>query len=301
MTVAAALFLLSGGLRTLTTSGISRRLAQTSIKFTRVALALATLTLATPATALELHGEPTQGGLLIARTTPGAQVTIDDRRTRVSPQGYFLLGFHRDETGPARIVVTQPDGTTETRTVEVTKRQYKEQRVDGLPESKVTPSAKNLARIKKENAMVARARTLDAARTEFLAEFQWPAHGPITGIYGSRRILNGKPRRPHFGIDIAAPAGAPVRAPAGGVVTLAHPDMFFSGGTLIIDHGHGLSSTFIHLKRILVKKGQAVKQGDPIAEVGSTGRSTGAHLDWRINLFNKRLDPQLLVGEMPEG
>ena len=247
---------------------------------------------------LELKGEAVQGGLIIARTAPGAAVTVDGRATRVSAEGYFLLGFHRDEKGPARIVVTQADGAVESRTLDIKQRQYHEQRIDGLAESKVTPSDANLARIKKENAMVARARRLDAARTEFLTEFQWPAFGAITGVYGSRRILNGKPRRPHFGIDIAAPAGAPVRAPAGGVVTLAHPDMFFSGGTLILDHGHGLSSTFIHLRRILVAKGQAVAQGDVIAEVGATGRSTGAHLDWRINLFGKRLDPQLLAGEM---
>lgn len=255
--------------------------------------------LSAPAFALELHGEAVQGGLLTARTVPGAAVTVDGRAVRVSDEGVFLVGFHRDEEGPARIVVTRPDGAVETREVPVRRRVYREQRVDGLPPAKVTPDAAALARIKKENAQVAAARRLDAPRTDFLSGFVWPARGVITGIYGSRRILNGQPRRPHFGVDIAAPAGAPVRAPAPGVVTLAHPDMFFSGGTLILDHGHGLSSAFLHLRRILVREGQAVQQGETIAEIGATGRVTGAHLDWRMNLFGKRLDPELVAGEMP--
>lgn len=264
-----------------------------------VAALLAVAALAAPAAAVELQGEAVQGGLLTARTVPGAVVTVDGRAVRVSAEGVFLLGFHRDEAGPARIVVTRPDGAVERREVPVRRRVYQEQRVDGLPPAKVTPDAAALARIKKENAQVARARTLDAPRADFLAGFIWPARGIITGVYGSRRILNGEPRRPHFGVDIAASAGTPVRAPAAGVVTLAHPDMFFSGGTLILDHGHGLSSAFLHLRRITVEVGQAVEQGDTIAEVGATGRVTGAHLDWRMNLFGKRLDPALVAGEMP--
>ncbi|MDD9814780.1 MAG: M23 family metallopeptidase [Gammaproteobacteria bacterium] len=272
--------------------------ARVKVKVT-AALAFAAALLAAPVAALELQGEAVQGGLLTARTVPGAAVTVDGRAVRVSDDGVFLLGFHRDEAGPARIVVTRPDGTVQRRSVAVRPRVYQEQRVDGLPPAKVTPDAAALARIKKENAQVARARRLDAPRTDFLDGFIWPARGVITGVYGSRRILNGEPRRPHFGVDIAAPAGAAVRAPAAGVVTLAHPDMFFSGGTLILDHGHGLSSAFLHLRRITVREGQAVKQGEIIAEIGATGRVTGAHLDWRINLFNKRLDPALVAGEMP--
>jgi len=255
--------------------------------------------LATPAAALELQGEAVQGGLVTARTAPGAAVTVDGRPVRVSAEGVFLIGFHRDEAGPARIVITKPDGEVVRRALPVRARTYREQRVDGLPPAKVTPDAAALARIKRENAQVARARQLDAPRTDFLGGFVWPARGIITGVYGSRRILNGEPRRPHFGIDIAAPAGTPVRAPAAGVVTLAHPDMFFSGGTLILDHGHGLSSAFLHLQRILVEVGQAVSRGDIIGEIGATGRVTGAHLDWRMNLFNKRLDPELVAGKMP--
>ena len=133
-----------------------------------------------------------------------------------------------------------------------------------------------------------------------MAPFIWPTIGPISGVYGSQRILNGKPKWPHYGVDIAVPTGTEVRAPAGGVVTLAHPDMFYSGGTLIVDHGHGLSSAFLHLSKLRVKTGDKVKQGDVIAEVGATGRATGAHLDWRMNLFNRRIDPQLLVSPMAE-
>ena len=136
--------------------------------------------------------------------------------------------------------------------------------------------------------------------TIFLAGFIWPLQGPITGVYGSQRILNGEPRRPHFGVDVAAPTGTPVVAPADAIVTLVHPDMYFSGGTLIMDHGHGLSSTFIHLHKVLVEEGQVVKQGDVVAEVGATGRVTGPHLDWRMNLFTVRIDPELLVPPMPQ-
>ena len=172
------------------------------------------------------------------------------------------------------------------------------QRIDGLPPKKVSPSKEDMKRIRKEYAMVRDARARDDAREDFLGGFVWPVKGRISGVYGSQRILNGQPRRPHFGVDVAAPVGTLVRAPAPGIVTLTHDDMFFSGGTLIIDHGHGLSSTFIHLNAILVKEGERVSQGDPIAEVGATGRVTGPHLDWRMNLQGARLDPQLLVEPM---
>jgi murein DD-endopeptidase MepM/ murein hydrolase activator NlpD len=155
-----------------------------------------------------------------------------------------------------------------------------------------------MVRIRKEIAQVKKARNRNDSREDFLRGFQWPVKGRISGVYGSQRVLNGQPRRPHFGVDIAAPVGTLVHSPTDGVVTLTHDDMFFSGGTLIIDHGHGLSSTFIHLNAILVKEGDRVRQGDVIAEVGATGRVSGPHLDWRMNLLGDRLDPQLLVGPM---
>jgi len=154
-------------------------------------------------------------------------------------------------------------------------------------------------RIRRDSAAVKQARERDDPRADFLSGWIWPVEGPISGVYGSQRVLNGKPRRPHFGVDIAMPVGTLVKAPADGLVTLAHPDMFYSGATLIIDHGHKLSSTFLHLSRILVEVGDRVRQGEVIAEVGKSGRVTGAHLDWRMNLRQARIDPQLLAGPMP--
>ena len=252
-------------------------------------------------TGLRLDGPRTQGALLRGRVTPGSAVELDGAPVRVSEDGWFLVGFGRDAAPKAVLEVTWSDGRHERQVLTVRPREYEIERIDGLPARKVTPrSEEDLARIAAEVELVKVARRTDDSRTDFLDGFQWPVKGRISGVYGSQRILNGEPRRPHFGIDIAAPAGTRVLAPAGGVVTLAHPDMFLSGGTLILDHGHGLSSAFLHLSRILVEKGERVAQGQPIAEVGSGGRSTGAHLDWRINLFTRRLDPALLAGPMPE-
>ena len=249
---------------------------------------------------LRLDGPRLQGGLLRGRVPPGSTVEYEGGAVRVSQDGWFLVGFGRDAPPEAELAVVYPDGRSERQVLKVERREYNVQRIDGLPPSKVTPSEDDLARIRKEVRIVKQARKIDHSRTDFLSGFQWPVKGIISGVYGSQRVLNGEPRRPHFGIDIAAPRGTKVVAPTDGVVTLVHPDMYFSGGTMIVDHGHGLSSAFLHLSRILVEKGERVTQGQVIAEVGSTGRSTGPHLDWRINLFDRRLDPSLLVGPMPE-
>ena len=249
---------------------------------------------------LELRGEAVQGALLQGLVPPGTRVKMDDAQVRVSNEGVFLLGFGRDHEARSILSLVFPDGRTEERTLDVKPRKYQIQRIDGLPKRKVVPKEQDLARIRKESRMVREARARDDARTDFLSGWIWPTEGRISGVYGSQRILNGKPRRPHFGVDIAAPVGTSVKAPADGIVTLAHPDMFFSGGTLIIDHGHRLSSSFLHLEKILVKPGQIVKRGDLIAEVGATGRVTGPHLDWRMNYQAHRLDPQLLVPPMPK-
>ena len=252
-------------------------------------------------TGVRLDGPRIQGGLLRGQVPPGSAVEFEGEAVRVSKDGWFLVGFGRDAPPKAELVVVFPDGRRERQELTVERREYAIQRIDGLPPGKVTPrSDEDLARIMAEIRMTKRARAIDAPRTDFLSGFRWPIKGRISGVYGSQRILNGEPRRPHFGIDIAAPTGTRVAAPADGVVTLVHPDMFFSGGTMIVDHGHGLSSAFLHLSRILVEKGQRVAQGETIAEVGSTGRSTGPHLDWRMNLFGRRIDPALLVGPMPE-
>lgn len=252
----------------------------------------------TQAGTLKLDREPLQGALIIGRTEPGATVTIDGSAVRVSNDGVFLLGFGRDAPSKARLSADFPDGSRTHRDLRVVQRSYDVQRVDGLPPSKVSPSEEDMVRIRHDIALVKKARSRDDPREDFLAGFEWPVKGRISGVYGSQRILNGKPRRPHFGVDVAAPVGTIVRAPADGVVTLAHGDMFFSGGTLIVDHGHGLSSSFLHLSAILVKEGDRIRQGDPIAKVGATGRVSGPHLDWRMNLLGNRLDPQLLVAPM---
>ncbi len=251
------------------------------------------------ASSISLEGEAIQGGLVLGTSIPGSKVTHDGKPVRLSETGVFAIGFGRDNKPDSKLEITFPDGTKLTKNLKVKQREYNIQRIDGLPPSKVTPKKPEvLERIRKEVAMVKEARKLDDPRLDFLDGFDWPVAGRISGVYGSQRVLNGKPRRPHYGVDIAAPAGTPVLAPADGLVTLSHPDMYYSGGTMIIDHGHGVSSAFLHLNKINVKVGQFVKRGEKIAEVGSTGRSTGPHLDWRINLFNKRLDPQLFAKPM---
>ena len=241
-----------------------------------------------------------QGGLLRGRVAPGSVVEFEGGPVRVSEDGRFLVGFGRDAAPESELSAELPDGRFRTLVLEVWAREYRVERIDGLPPEKVAPDREDsLARIRAEAAMVREARTIDDPRTDFASGFRWPVRGRVSGVYGSQRILNGEPREPHYGIDIAAPTGTPVHAPAGGVVTLAHPDMLLSGGTLILDHGHGLSSAFLHLARILVNRGDRVEQGETIAEVGATGRATGPHLDWRVNLFDRRLDPALLVGPMP--
>lgn len=196
--------------------------------------------------------------------------------------------------------VVWPDGRRETRRLTIAQRRYDVQRIDGLPERMVTPDAAALPRIRAEAELVARARDVETAETWFRGGFVWPVVGRISGVYGSQRILNGEPRQPHYGVDIVAPRGTTVQAPADGRVVLAHPGMYFTGKTLILDHGYGLTSAFLHLDEILVGEGALVRRGTPIGRLGATGRASGPHLDWRMNLFEVRIDPALLAGPMPE-
>jgi murein DD-endopeptidase MepM/ murein hydrolase activator NlpD len=212
-----------------------------------------------------------------------------------SADGRFLLAFERQQTDPTRVEVVLPTGMRLEETLAPQPREFDIQRIDGLPQDKVTPPESVLARIREDARQAQEARKQRDARLDWSAGFDWPLAGPVTGVYGSQRILNGEPRNPHWGIDIAAPTGTPVRAPAPGVVTLAHPDMYFSGGTLFVDHGHGLVSAFLHLHAMHVKPGDVVDRGEVIAEVGATGRATGPHLDWRMNLREVRIDPALLL------
>ena len=265
-----------------------------------VGLTLAALLCQAPAQALDLAGEAIQGGLMFGSCAPGCRVALDNTEILVSPDGRFVIGFDRDETGSRSLQVRDTDGSEQTMTLEVAARNYAIERVDGLPPKTVTPDPEALERIREEAAMVAAARARRDPLADYGSGFAWPAAGRISGVYGSQRILNGEPRRPHYGLDIAAPTGSPVYAPAGGVVTLAHDDMYFSGGTLVLDHGQGLSSSFLHLSRLLVEAGTTVRQGDLIAEIGATGRASGPHLDWRMNWLDRRVDPQLLVNGSPE-
>jgi murein DD-endopeptidase MepM/ murein hydrolase activator NlpD len=267
--------------------------------FHRVASALSALLFHPAAMALELDGTAIQGGLIFGMASPGAKVYLDDTEIMVSSDGRFVIGFGRDETGRRVLKVVEPTGETDLRDLQIALREYDIERVDGLPPQTVTPDPAAAERIRQEQEMVVTARARRSVDPDYQGGFSWPASGRISGVYGSQRILNGEPGRPHFGLDIAAPTGSPVYAPADGVVTLTHPDMYFSGGTLILDHGQGLSSTFLHLSRILVEAGTAVKKGDLIAEIGSTGRASGPHLDWRMNWLDRRVDPQLLVKGSP--
>jgi len=248
---------------------------------------------------LELDGALRQGGIVIGRTLPMATVRLDNRALRVGPDGHFVIGFDRDAPETRTLTVRLADGETLRRELRIARRDYDIERIDGLAPKQVNPPEEAIPRILRDVATVKEARKRDDPRRDFLQDFRWPVHGRITGVYGSQRILNGEPRRPHYGYDIAAPAGTPVLAPAAGIVTVAEADMYYSGGTVLLDHGHGLSSAFLHMQEIDVTVGQRVEQGERLGTVGSTGRSTGAHLDWRMNLFDRRVDPRSLAGPMP--
>jgi len=248
---------------------------------------------------LALDGSFLQGGLVQGTTEPGAQLSLDGTTVRVGADGGFLIGFGRDAKPVASLIARYPDGTGETRTLKIDKRTYDIQRIEGLPQAQVTPSPEDLARIKTEDAAIksARARFTDA--TWYRAGFDWPAHGPISGVYGSQRILNGEARAPHLGTDIAAPEGTEVHAPAPAVVAFAGPNLFFTGNTIILDHGRGLFTLYAHLSAMAAREGDSVEKGAVIGRVGKTGRVTGPHLHWAAYLGETRLDPALLVPPMP--
>ncbi|GAA6186674.1 M23 family metallopeptidase [Aliiglaciecola sp. NS0011-25] len=257
------------------------------------------LILSVHAFAIELQGELSQGALIRGKAPVGSQVWLDGKSLAVSEQGYFVFGFGRDAALEHELSWQAPEQPKQQQDIILKKREYDVQRIEGLPPKMVTPPEDVLARIRLDNQQVAKARALRDSRIDFMQSFIWPAEGPISGVYGSQRVLNGQPKRPHFGLDVAAPTGTPVYAPAAGVVTLWVPDMYYSGGTMIIDHGHGVSSTFLHLHAGHVKVGEQVEQGQLVAEIGATGRVTGAHLDWRMNWQNQRVDPALLVPARP--
>ncbi|MBC7952454.1 MAG: M23 family metallopeptidase [Rhodospirillaceae bacterium] len=243
-----------------------------------------------PAHALDLHGKFEQGGIVRGQAQPGASVTLDGRAVPVDAEGRFLLGFGREAEAQAALDV---DG--ERRILDIARRDWKIQRIDGLPPAKVTPDPAELARIKAETELVAARRAVISPTALFLNGLTVPADGPISGVFGSQRILNGEPRAAHSGTDIAAPTGAPIRAVADGVVTLAHADLFFTGKTVMIDHGLGLQTVYAHMSRLDVSEGQNVRRGQVIGAVGASGRATGPHLHWGASWLDVRLDPETVL------
>ncbi len=257
----------------------------------KILISLIFLLFTTSSFGATFNGKFIQGSFILGKTEPGSQVFIDKKKVKVTREGYFVFGLGRDRKNDVVIEINK------TKIVKkVFKREYKIQRIDGLEEKKVTPPEEVYERIKRENKWIGEARAINSDLTFFKNKFINPLENAIvTGVYGSQRILNGKPKWPHYGIDFAAKEGTEIKAMLNGVVTLAETDLFYTGGTLIFDHGHGVSTLYMHLKTLLVKKGQEVKQGDVIGTVGSTGRSTGAHLDVRLNWFQVRLDPATVL------
>ena len=245
--------------------------------------------------AVEFIGKFNQGSFILGKTNPGAKVKIDNKEVLVTKDGYFAFGIGRDRKNDIKIKIVK-DQKLDVIIKKVFKRKYKIQRIDGLPEKKVTPPKEVYDRIKRENKLIGDARSIESDLTFFTKKFISPLDKAIvTGVYGSQRILNGKPKWPHYGIDFAAKEGTKIKAMLDGTATMVEHDLFYTGGTLIFDHGHGISTLYMHMKNIYVKKGQSVKQGDVIGTVGSTGRSTGPHLDVRLNWFNVRLDPATVL------
>lgn len=255
-----------------------------------------------PATerALQLPDGLQQGQLVVGRVAAGAQVTLGERDVHVGNDGVFVFGLERDAPPNVTLRVRYRDGTTVTRNIAVTKREYHIERVEGLPQKTVTPDPETAARIEREQARVAEARKRDDAREDFMHGFALPVAGArISGVYGSQRIDNGTPKAPHLGLDMAVPEGTPIHAPAAGVVTFAAPDLVLTGGTVLIDHGFGLSSSFLHMSRLDVKVGERITRGQVIGAAGMTGRATGPHVHWGFNWFAVRLDPALLPKARP--
>ena len=246
------------------------------------------------ANAIEFQGKFLQGHFILGKTNPDAKIIVGKKVVRVSEDGYFVFGIDRDQKYDLTFTKIF-DGKKTTITKKVLKRKYNIQRIDGLEESKVTPPESVYKRIKKENNAIGEARAINSELQFFKQKFIMPVEGIISGVYGSQRILNGKPRWPHYGIDIAAKQGTMIKSSGSGKVTMAEDDLYYTGGTVIMDHGHGISTIYSHLENVLVSVGDLINQGDIIGTVGSTGRSTGPHLDFRINWFQTRLDPMSVL------
>ncbi len=244
---------------------------------------------------VEIKGQATHGGLMVGTAKPGTRVLLDGAPLMVGPQGELVFGFDRDGPEAATLRVEPPDGEAIEIPVPIAPRTWDIQKIDGLPPDKVTPPPEALEQIKREAAQKRAARRRDTQGIWFAENFLWPTEGRISGVFGSQRILNGEPRAPHYGLDIAAPEGTPIKAPAGGIVRLAVTGFFYEGGLVFLDHGHGLISYMMHMSRVDVKPGQEIRQGETIGAVGKTGRVTAAHLHWGIFWLDAHIDPQLLL------
>lgn len=269
-------------------------------KFSAVfVLGISALTSISAQAEIRLSGEIKQGGLVIGKTNPNDVVTLNEKVLPVSTQGDYVFAFSRDDKTKYNLTVTSPTGKVETKTFKPAKREYKISRVEGISKKIMNPNKKANIRAGEDRAAILKVRKISSELTDFSQGFIAPRSARITGVYGSQRYYNGVPKNPHFGVDYAGQIGAPVKAPASGTILLWVPDMFYSGGTLVIDHGHGITSNFLHLSASLVKVGDKVKQGDIIANVGKSGRATGPHLDWRMNWHQVRFDPELAMKIMP--
>ncbi len=248
---------------------------------------------------LNLSGEIKQGGLLVGKTKPTNKVSLNGKTIAVSNNGDYAFGFSRDDKQSYQLVVTTNNGVRLEKILKPAKREYNIQRIEGIKKSIMQPGPKAVARAKQDSKKIRSARKISSELDFFAKGFIAPIQGTITGVYGSQRVYNGVAKNPHFGLDYAAKIGDPVKAPASGKVLLWVPDMLYSGGTMIIDHGQGVSSTFLHLSDSYVKQGDSVKQGQVVAAVGNSGRTTGPHLDWRINWFSVKIDPALVLKLQP--
>jgi murein DD-endopeptidase MepM/ murein hydrolase activator NlpD len=240
-----------------------------------------------------------QASLVYGSVPPGSTLIYGARAVRVGEDGFFVVGIAREQTGTLSLKLTAPNGNTRVLEIPITPRTFPLERVNGVPEETVNPRPEIAERIKREQAEVEAVRTRDDDRGDFATKFIWPVQGRVSGVFGSQRIYNGTPASPHSGVDIAAGKGTPIHAPAGGTVTFANPDLYLTGGTVLIDHGYGVSSNFLHMSRIDVKVGDRVEQGQVIGLVGATGRATGPHMHWGMNWFNIRVDPQSVIAAPP--
>ena len=243
---------------------------------------------------IEFFGEFIQGHFILGKTSSNTKVEIDKKNVKVTKEGYFVFGLDRDRNYDVSINLIDSNNNKKI-TKKVLKRKYNIQRIDGLDEKKVTPPEEVYNRIKKENNKIGKARAINSNLNFFKDKFIMPVEGIISGVYGSQRILNGKPKWPHYGIDIAAKKGTKIKASGSGIVTMAEEDLYYTGGTIIMDHGHGISTIYSHLETVNVNVGDKIEKGKIIGTVGSTGRSTGPHLDFRVNWFQTRLDPMSIL------